>query len=108
MAALREGATGEALASFRDSLALDPEWVPARYGLAAALRLEGDVEGAERHARRALAARPNHLATRLLLALSLRDQGRHDEAGTLLASIVEEGRDPEALLLRLEDEWGDT
>ena len=46
------------------------------------------------------------MAARLLLGSLLRESGQDAEAEEVLAPIVEEGRDPEALLQALDDHWG--
>jgi len=103
---LMQGKPEAALQRFREALADEPSWVPARYGEAVALRLTGDVEAAEHSARMALDSRPSYLAARLLLGSLLHESGRHAEANEVLAPLVEEGRDPEALLQALDDQWG--
>ncbi len=103
---LHQGASEEALQRFRTALEREPSWVPARYGEAVALKLVGELQDAERAAREALEMRPSYLAARLLLGSLLREEGREAEADELLAPILEEGRDPEALLRALDDQWG--
>jgi len=103
---LLQGKPEAALERFRAALAEDPAWVPALYGEAVALKLTGQVEAAEQSARHALELRPSYLAARLLLGSLLRESGRRPEADEVLAPIVEEGRDPEALLQALDDRWG--
>jgi len=100
------GKSEAALEKFRVALAEEPSWVPARYGEAVALKLLGQTAAAEQSARQALELRPSYLAARLLLGSLLQDSGSHAEAAEVLAPIVEEGRDPEALLQALDDHWG--
>lgn len=103
---LLQGKPDAALERFRAALAEQPSWAPARYGEAVALRLTGDVAAAEQSARRALEVRPSYLAARLLLASLLQESGRREEAEELLGPIAENGRDPDALLQALDDQWG--
>jgi len=71
------GNTGEQLAAYRRSLDVDPLWVPARAGLAAALASAGQIDEALREQRQ-IAARPGAGArerirlTQWLLAKNLR------------------------------------
>jgi tetratricopeptide (TPR) repeat protein len=103
---LMQGKPEAALERFRAALAEEPSWVPARYGEAVALKLTGQIPAAEQSARQALELRPSYMAARLLLGSLLKETGRHEEAAEVLAPIVEEGRDPEALLQALDDQWG--
>ncbi|MCK5448867.1 MAG: tetratricopeptide repeat protein [Gemmatimonadetes bacterium] len=103
---LTQGKPEKALERFRVALTQMPEWVPAKYGSAVALKLLGEPAAAERSAREALELRPSYLAARLLLGSLLQDLGREAEAEDVLAPLIEEGRDPEALLQALEDQWG--
>jgi tetratricopeptide (TPR) repeat protein len=103
---LMQGKPDAALHRFREALAAEPSWVPAMYGEAVALKLTGDVEAAERSVRMALDSRPSYLAARLLLGSLLQESGRDAEADEVLAPLVEEGRDPDALLQALDDQWG--
>ncbi len=103
---LMQGRPEPALEKFRAALAEEPSWVPARYGEAVALKLLGESKAAERSARQALEHRPTYLAARLLLGSVLRDSGRSAEADEVLAPIAEDGRDPEALLQALDEQWG--
>jgi len=103
---LNQGRADAALEKFRAALAEEPSWVPARYGEAVALKLVGQLEAAEQSARQALDLRPSYLAARLLLGSMLKESDRQAEADEVLAPIVEEGRDPEALLQALDDQWG--
>lgn len=103
--ALEEGRPGEALGAFRAALEEDPAAVRVRYGEAAALRLLGRAEEAERSAAEALERHPRYVAARLLLALIRRE--RDDEAGAeeALRPLREEGEEPEPLLERLRGRW---
>lgn len=103
---LLQGRQEAALAQFRTALDSNPQWVPARYGEAVALKLIGESRAAETAARQALELRPTYLAARLLLGSLLRESGRDSEAEEVLAPIEEDGRDPEALLQALDDRWG--
>jgi tetratricopeptide (TPR) repeat protein len=103
---LMEGKSEPALVRFRTALAEDPSWVPARYGEAVALKLLGKREEAEASARQALGHRPSYLAARLLLGSLVAEGGRRAEADAILAPIAAEGKDPEALLTALDDQWG--
>ncbi|MBT8461940.1 MAG: tetratricopeptide repeat protein [Gemmatimonadetes bacterium] len=103
---LLQGRPEAALEKFRAAQAEEPSWVPALYGKAVALKLIGETEAAETAARRALELRPTYLAARLLLGSVLKSSGRDAEAEAVLAPVVEEGRDPEALLRALDDQWG--
>lgn len=103
---LLQGKPDAALEKFRAALAEEPSWVPARYGEAVALRLLDQPAEAERSARQVLELRPSYLAARLLLGSLLQEAGRNAEADEVLAPIVEEGRDPEALLQALDNQWG--
>lgn len=106
VAELKSGRPAEALREFRTALESEPRWVPALYGAALALRALGRAAEAEAHARRALTARPSFLPAGLTLAALLREQGREEEARAVLDAHARKGRDPEALLQRLEREWG--
>lgn len=106
VAALKRGGPGEALTEFQAALGIEPAWVPALYGAAVALRHQNRSAEAEEYARRALAARPSYLPAGLTLAAVLRQQGREEEAKEVLTTVVRKGSDPEALLERLEREWG--
>ncbi len=103
---LLQGKPDAALEKFRAALAEEPAWVPARYGEAVALKQLGRPAEAEQSARQAVELRPSYLAARLLLGSLLQESGRHVEAEAVLAPIVEEGRDPEALLQALDNQWG--
>lgn len=103
---LHLGEPEPALDRFRAALAIEPGWAPARYGEAMALRRLGDVSGSELAARQTLDIRPSYLAARLLLGTLLRESGRGDESEEVLRPVSEDGRDPEALLRALEDQWG--
>lgn len=103
---LLQGKPEAALEKFRVALAEESSWVPALYGQAVALKLTGQPEASEASARQALELKPSYLAARLLLGSLLRDAGRRREADEVLAPIVEEGRDPEALLQALDGRWG--
>lgn len=103
---LLQGKPDAALEKFRAALAEEPSWVPARYGEAVALKLSGQPAEAERSARQVLELRPSYLAARLLLGSLLQESGRQAEADEVLAPIVADGRDPEALLQALDNQWG--
>ncbi len=103
---LQQGRAEAALERFRSALAEEPSWVPARYGEAVALKLLGQPDAAEASARQVTDLRPSYVAARLLLGSVLRESGRDAEAEEVLAPLVDDGRDAEALLQALEDRWG--
>jgi Flp pilus assembly protein TadD len=88
----REGMTDEATEMYRKSLELDPELASAHYNLAASLARRGELSGAERHFRAALAQKPN-ARTYDGLGFVLWKQGRADEAVASLHAALE--ADPE-------------
>jgi len=103
---LREGDPEAALARFRRALEIEPGWLQALHGRAAALHLLGDSEGAESAARAALEARPTYLPSRALLGLILRERGNEAAAAAVLAPLEADGRDAEEVLRRLTAQWG--
>jgi tetratricopeptide (TPR) repeat protein len=92
--AMREGSmevqeeAGE-IARLEALLGADPG-APAFAALAEANRRAGRLEEAERVAREGLRRRPEHVAGRVALALSLLDQGRSDEARSVLERVLED------------------
>ena len=80
VALLALGRAGEATASFRRSVELDPGQVHGWYALGNALGAESDWAGAEAAFRRALAVDPGSYQARNNLAQVLERQGRLDEA----------------------------
>ncbi|MFQ5890706.1 MAG: tetratricopeptide repeat protein [Gemmatimonadota bacterium] len=105
VAHLKLGDIDAALAAFAEALEGEPEWVPALFGRALALRRYGELTAAERSAAAALEARPGYLAARLLLGLIRRERGDVAGAEAVLRPLKEDGEDVEELLGRLERAW---
>src|SRR5437588_748520 len=68
----------------------DPWKVDYIHNAAAAMKRQGDVAGAERMYRQALAVDPGHQPSYHGLALMLKEQGRSSEAAELLQGWVEQ------------------
>ncbi len=83
------GRKQEAIAAYRDSLALDPTESRAHYNLANALKATGDLQGALVHYREAVALAPRHALARMNLANTLQSLGRAEEAIPLYREAVE-------------------
>lgn len=105
VARLQEGDPERALGHFRRAAELDPESPQAAFGAAAALRRLGRYEDAEAAAERAVELRPTYLPARLVLAAVRRARGDREGAERALEPLREEGRDPDALLRRMEAQW---
>jgi Flp pilus assembly protein TadD len=75
----RQGLGDEAAELYRKALELDPGSASAHYNLAAFLARSGDLSGAERHFRAALARKPSAQA-HTGLALVFEQQGRAEDA----------------------------
>jgi Flp pilus assembly protein TadD len=75
-----EGRMPEAIAAYREALALDPTHVDALHGLAMACAENGDLEGAIDAARRATVAAPNDPLGYTSLSMFLQRSGRVPEA----------------------------
>jgi tetratricopeptide (TPR) repeat protein len=86
---LMRGRVNEAIAAFKEALALDPAFTPASVNLADAERLRGNEAEAERVLRQALASGPEDAGLRHALGLSLVRQKRSIEA---LAELREAAR----------------
>ena len=108
VAELQEGEPGRAISHFRAALSEDPGFSQALYGQAAALRLLGDLAGAESSAEQALARRPKYYAARALLGLVMLEKGDDERAAETLAPLREAVQDPDHLLDRLRSEWPTT
>jgi tetratricopeptide (TPR) repeat protein len=78
----------EALASFRQAIALDPQQVDARNSLACVLHTMMRFEEAEREFRECIRMAPDFLLSRCNLASVVMDLGRFDEAATLCRDII--------------------
>lgn len=102
---LEDGRPARALARFQAALKEDPRALQALYGKAAALRVLGELEEAERFAAAALELRPRYVAARLLLALIRRERADRTGAEEALAPLREEGEDPEPALEKLREHW---
>lgn len=102
---LQAGDAGRALRHFLRAREVDPANAQAAFGEAAARRCLGQLADAERAAARAVELRPTYLPARLVLAAVRRARG--DEAGAeeALAPVRREGKDPQALLERLDAQW---
>jgi Tfp pilus assembly protein PilF len=90
---------------FDEALAVDADYVQARYGLAMVALLRGDAAGAETEAERALALHPGYLPARLLLATARRERGDDAGADEALEPLRRQGKDPETLLTSFESRW---
>lgn len=90
---------------FDEALAVDADYVQARYGMAMVALLRGDAAGAETEAERALALRPGYLPARLLLATARRERGDDAGADEALEPLRRRGKDPEALLTNFQTRW---
>ncbi|MEN8145102.1 MAG: tetratricopeptide repeat protein [Gemmatimonadota bacterium] len=108
VARLVGGEPRRALTHFKAALDSAPDWFQARFGEASALRLSGDLPGAETAVRAALDTRDKYVPARLLLALILRERGGDDreaEAERVLEPVREAGKDPEELIVRMRGQW---
>jgi tetratricopeptide (TPR) repeat protein len=94
-----------ARARFDEALAVDADYVQARYGLAMVALLSGDAPGAEVEAERALALRPGYLPARLLLATVRRERGDEAGADEALEPLRRRGKDPETLMDGFRQRW---
>jgi len=93
--AYRAGRYAEAAEAFRAAVAANPESVPARVDLAAALVAVGDPSGAEDELRRALELAPRNATAHYNLGLILGAAGDATAAARELAAAVESApRDP--------------
>lgn len=106
IAALRSGDLAAATAAFERALEVAPRFVQALYGLGIARWREGRLTEAEEAALRALEVRGSYMPARVLLAAIRHERG--DRAGfeEAVEGIQERGHDAEALIRRLEAEWG--
>lgn len=75
-----EGRHAEAIAAYREALALEPNHVDALHGLAMACAESGDLEGAIEAARRATEAAPDDPLGYTSLSMFLQRSGRVPEA----------------------------
>lgn len=75
-----EGRMTEAIAAYREALAIDPAHVDALHGLAMACAESGDLEGAIDAARRATEAAPDDPLGYTSLSMFLQRSGRVPEA----------------------------
>ncbi len=92
------GRSQEALAAFRASIALQPQ-AHAHIGLAEALRVQGDLVGAERHCDAALAFAPANAEAHVVLGRALWSAGRRADAlKALRTAIMEAPSRPDAHL----------
>lgn len=108
LAILEEGDPREALESFDEALAENPEHAQAHYGRSLALRRLGDLEAAEEAAARSIEARSGYLAAHALLGLIRRERGDEEGAQRAMEAIRDDGRDPEGMVRSLKDIWPGT
>jgi tetratricopeptide (TPR) repeat protein len=78
----------DAIRSFREALALDPDWAPARVGLARALS-ETNPKGADEEIERALKIDPQLVDAHLFVAERELDEGRMEAARTAIDRALE-------------------
>src|SRR4030095_17051216 len=71
----RQGRTGDAIAEFRQAVALSPGLFDAHYHLGATLWWTKDSAGAVTALRRAVELRPDHAEAQYYLGLALKEQG---------------------------------
>ncbi|MBF0182128.1 MAG: tetratricopeptide repeat protein [Magnetococcales bacterium] len=81
------GRLDDAIASFRQALALDPDRVEAHFGLACALR-HTDPEASSRALMRVIALQPEHAEALHLLGMAVFAAGRLDEAVELVERAI--------------------
>jgi cellulose synthase operon protein C len=78
----------DAVKSFQSALRVDPDYVPARIGLARAT-VEENPAVAREAIEKALATNPNYLPAHLLLAELALDERNRDEAGALIRKALQ-------------------
>jgi tetratricopeptide (TPR) repeat protein len=78
----------EAVALWRENLKRQPDFLPSRLSLAAALEGKGDAKGAVEEYRAISAAQPNYLAARLALAGALQKAGDAEGAAAALKAAL--------------------
>jgi predicted O-linked N-acetylglucosamine transferase (SPINDLY family) len=84
----RAGRMGEAIAAYRQALAIKPDYPAALVNLASALHLSGELDEAVALNLRALALRPDHVGTHNNLGLVLQDRGELDQAISHISRAV--------------------
>jgi tetratricopeptide (TPR) repeat protein len=72
---------GRAIGAFESALRLRPDSAAAHYGLGVALRLWGDLEGAEKNLRAALALKPKYAEAHFVLGLVYGDRVGSEREG---------------------------
>jgi tetratricopeptide (TPR) repeat protein len=85
--------TKKAIASYEESLAIDPERIPVRISLAEVLRAEKKPEQAADHYREVLRQAPNESAAAIGLAQCYIDMSKPDKARELLVALPEKDKD---------------
>jgi protein O-mannosyl-transferase len=87
----------EARQHYVRALALDSEYLPVQQNLAGLCYVTGDYAGAIKHCEHVLSRQPESADSELLIAMSLRGQGRLDEAISRLRRVLElKSNDPVA------------
>jgi tetratricopeptide (TPR) repeat protein len=101
MALLEEGAPEKAALEFRNAIAVDEGFLPARFELAKILLAQGNTQGAFNNFQRVVELDPAHAEARLQLANLLLLGGQFDEALTHAdAASKAAPDDPDALVAR--------
>lgn len=97
MAHLELDQVPQALATFRQAVALNPDGADNHFGLALALQAAGDDPAAEARLRQAVFLDPGHIDARLHLAISYIQRGNTDGArAELLAVLARDPQNPQA------------
>jgi tetratricopeptide (TPR) repeat protein len=95
--AMAEGQAEQAIASFQESLRLDPTLARNHLSLAAAYLAQGSDAEAEPHLARYLDAQPDHLVVRINYSNLLLRLGRTHDARTQLERFIAEVQDHDTL-----------
>ena len=93
MAHLELDQVPQALAAFRQAVALNPDGADNHFGLALAFQAAGDERAAEARLRQAVLLDPDHIDARLHLAISYIQRGNTDGAQAELQAVL--AREPE-------------
>ncbi len=84
----KQGRADEAIALWRENLKRQPDYLPSRLSLAAALEAKGDAKAAVEEYRAIAAAQPKYLAARLALAGVLQKAGDAEGAAAELKAAL--------------------